>query len=231
MRDPRLGRVLASLLPSRIATDAFEPAWEDVRIAYLVRRQRVGSSLGGAALFAAYVAMSIVLFLDSWRLAIGGLFRPATPSDRRSPHPVLTEPKQTERFHMVLYLIRHAFRQLVREPAFTVAALLTLALGVGANVAVFAVVEAVLLRPLPYADADQLVILNHRDKRTGITKEFIAIGDYVDLVGRQGAFESIAAYGRGQTSIIDRPIDDPRFARHWKSGSGRHGSHSLARLR
>jgi hypothetical protein len=108
---------------------------------------------------------------------------------------------------MVLYLIRHAFRQLVREPAFTVAALLTLALGVGANVAVFAVVDAVLLRPLPYPDADQLVILNHRDKRTGLTKEFIAIGDYVDLVSRQGAFESLAAYGRGQTSIIDR--DDP----------------------
>jgi putative ABC transport system permease protein len=108
---------------------------------------------------------------------------------------------------MFLYLIRHAVRQLVREPAFTVAALLTLALGVGANVAVFAVVEAVLLRPLPYAKADDLVILNHRDKRTGITKEFIAIGDYVDLAGRQSAFESMSAYGRGQTSIVDR--DDP----------------------
>ena len=92
---------------------------------------------------------------------------------------------------MFLYLVRHAFRQLVREPAFTVAALLTLALGVGANVAVFAVVEAVLLRPLPYPNADSLVILNHRDQRTGITKEFIAMGDYVDLVGRQTAFESV----------------------------------------
>ena len=119
---------------------------------------------------------------------------------------------------MVLYLIRHAFRQLVREPAFTVAALLTLALGVGANVAVFAVVDAVLLRPLPYLDADQLVILNHRDKRTGITKEFIAIGDYVDLVSRQGAFESLAAYGRGQTSIIDR--DDPYRVDCWARHQG-----------
>jgi putative ABC transport system permease protein len=108
---------------------------------------------------------------------------------------------------MILYLVRHAFRQLVREPAFTVAALLTLALGVGANVAVFAVVEAVLLRPLPYPSADDLVILNHRDKRTGITKEFIAIGDYVDLVQRQNVFEAISAYGRNQTSLVDR--DEP----------------------
>ena len=206
MPDPRLGRVFASLLPGRIASDAFEPAWEDVRIAYLTRRQRSASPLGRATLFARYSFLAVILFLDCWRLALVGVFRPP-PVERRHVHPIIAEPKQTERLHMVLYLIRHAFRQLVREPAFTVAALLTLALGVGANVAVFAVVDAVLLRPLPYPDADQLVILNHRDKRTGITKEFNAIGDYVDLVSRQGAFESLAAYGRGQTSILDR--DDP----------------------
>jgi putative ABC transport system permease protein len=153
-------------------------------------------------LFAGYALAGMVLYLDCWRLALTGLFH---RSARASPtHPIITEPKQTERLSMFLYLLRHAFRQLVREPAFTVAALLTLALGVGANVAVFAVVEAVLLRPLPYAKATDLVILNHRDKRTAITKEFIAIGDYVDLVARQGAFESIAAYGRGQTTLIDK---------------------------
>ena len=108
---------------------------------------------------------------------------------------------------MFLYLVRHAFRQLVREPAFTVAALLTLALGVGANVAVFAVVEAVLLRPLPYPSADRPRDPQSPRQATGITKEFIAIGDYVDLVARQTAFESVTAYGRGQTSIVDR--DDP----------------------
>jgi hypothetical protein len=99
---------------------------------------------------------------------------------------------------MLFYHLRHAIRLLGREPGFAAAALLTLALGVGANAAVFAVVEAVLLRPLPYADADRLVIVKHRDTRTGLTKEFIAIGDFVDLTARQSAFERIAGYGGGR---------------------------------
>ena len=77
---------------------------------------------------------------------------------------------------MFLYELRHALRRLVREPGFTLAAVLTLALGVGANVTVFAVVEAVLLRPLPYPDADRLVTLNHRDDRTGISEAVQRIG-------------------------------------------------------
>ena len=102
---------------------------------------------------------------------------------------------------MFLNDLRHAFRLLVRDPGFTVTAVLTLTLGVGANVAVFAVVNAVLLRPLPYPDADRLVLLNHRDTRTGISKEFIAIGDFVDLRARQDVFDSLAGYGAGRTVV------------------------------
>jgi putative ABC transport system permease protein len=103
---------------------------------------------------------------------------------------------------MLWHHIRQACRVIVREPAFSVAVILTLALGVGANVAVFAVVEAVLLKPLPYARADELVILNHRDRRTGIKKEFVAIGDYVDLAARQTGFETLDAYGGGPVTIF-----------------------------
>ena len=207
MPDPRFARTLSAMLPKRVVADAFEPAWEDLRIAYLVRRQRMTSPLGRAALRVGYSSLVLLLFLDCWRLAVVSWIRRERSTPARPAPSAITEPKQTERLHMVLYLIRHAFRQLVREPAFTVAALLTLALGVGANAAVFAVVEAVLLRPLPYPSADNLVILNHRDKRTGITKEFIAIGDYVDLSARQKTFEAIGAWGRWQTSLVDR--DDP----------------------
>jgi putative ABC transport system permease protein len=128
----------------------------------------------------------VVLFLECWRLAPG------------------------EILSMFLNELRHGFRLLVRDPGFTAAAVLTLTLGVGANVAVFAVVNAVLLRPLPYPAAEQLVILEHRDRRTGITKEFIALGDYVDLRARQELFESIAAYSSGRTVVYE--FDEPEEA-------------------
>jgi putative ABC transport system permease protein len=96
---------------------------------------------------------------------------------------------------MVLYDLRHAFRRLTREPGFTVAVVLTLALGVGANVAVFTVVEAVLLRPLPYPAADRVVVLRHRDTRTGRTKSYLGLGDYLDITQQQTSFSFIGAYG------------------------------------
>ena len=98
--------------------------------------------------------------------------------------------------------LRHALRLFRREPGFAAAAVLTLALGIGANTALFAVVEAVLLRPLPYPDADELVLVKHRDIRTGLTKPDIAIGDFVDLRARQQSFEPLAGYGGFQATLV-----------------------------
>jgi predicted permease len=101
--------------------------------------------------------------------------------------------------------LRYALRTLRRAPSFTLAVVLTLALGIGANAAVFAVVEAVLLRPLPYRDAGELVVLQHRDRRTGITKEFLAIGDYHDLRTQASSFAAMGTHGGGQGSLYDTP--------------------------
>ncbi len=98
--------------------------------------------------------------------------------------------------------IRDALRLFRREPAFAAAAVVTLALGIGANTALFAVIEAVLLRPLPFAQADQLVVLRHRDVQTGLTKPDIAIGDFVDLRARQRSLESLAGFNGFQSTFF-----------------------------
>jgi putative ABC transport system permease protein len=167
--------------------DIFEPARADLRIAHL-ERLNLSRSIGARLLeHVRYRLALALLLLDCLRLS---------PLD-----PVERPPK--ERWTMFAYHLRHAIRLLMRDRGFTAAAVLTLALGVGANAAVFAVVEAVLLRPLPYTDADTLVILNHRDARTGVTKEFIAIGDYVDLASQQSAFAAVGAYGGRQVTVFN----------------------------
>ena len=76
--------------------------------------------------------------------------------------------------------LRYALRGLRTSPAFTLTALLTLALGVGANAAIFSVVRAVLLEPLPFADADRLVRVYHANPSNGLAKGTISEPDFLD---------------------------------------------------
>jgi predicted permease len=85
--------------------------------------------------------------------------------------------------------LRFAFRQLRKSPGFTIIAVLTLALGIGANSAIFSVVNAVLLRPLPYPKADRLVYLNEVTQGTDTS---IALPDYADWRKDSKSFEHLA---------------------------------------
>ena len=88
--------------------------------------------------------------------------------------------------------LAQAFRALGRSPGFTAAVVLSLALGIGANAAVWSVASALLLRPLPYADAERLVILWNRSPGIGITEDWFSTAQYFDVRAGHGGFEELA---------------------------------------
>src|ERR1700751_5450367 len=86
--------------------------------------------------------------------------------------------------------IRYALRQLWKTPAFTIAAVLTLALGIGVNAAMFSVIDQVLLRPLPYNNADRIVQFGpNPENGTGL--DTMSVPDIRDFQARSHAFQSI----------------------------------------
>ena len=91
--------------------------------------------------------------------------------------------------------VSYALRSLRRAPAFTLAAVVTLALGIGANAAIFSVVNAVLLTPLPYADADRLVAVWATDSHRGASRDVQAYMNFVDIRAQAtSSFDRMAAY-------------------------------------
>src|SRR5262245_57960673 len=89
---------------------------------------------------------------------------------------------------------RYSARALVRTPGFTVVAVAVLALGIGANSAIFSLVSAVWLKPLPFADAERLVtVWTDWSSIGGPSRVQVAPGNYVDWRERTRSFESMAA--------------------------------------
>lgn len=88
--------------------------------------------------------------------------------------------------------LRHALRSFAHTPTFTFAALLSLAMGVGANSAIFSVASALFLRPLPYPDADRLVILWNRSPGLGIAEDWFSTAQYFDVKHAHQGFEEVA---------------------------------------
>jgi len=88
--------------------------------------------------------------------------------------------------------LRYAFRMLSKSPGFTTVAVLTLALGIGANTAIFSVVNGVLLKPLPYRQPDRLVSLFLHGR--GLDRGVMGAADFLALNQRQKAFEQVAAF-------------------------------------
>jgi putative ABC transport system permease protein len=89
---------------------------------------------------------------------------------------------------------RHALRQLRKKRSFTVAAVLMLALGIGANTAIFSVVNAVLLRPLPYKNADRLVMVWEQNPHRGWFENVVSAANFLDWKKQNDVFTDMAAF-------------------------------------
>src|SRR5258705_456757 len=100
--------------------------------------------------------------------------------------------------------VRYGLRMLAKSPGFSALVILTLALGVGANTAIFSVVNAVLLRPLPFEEPDRLVDLWHTPPQAsfpGIPIFAVSPANFLDWRTRSHAFEGMSAYGFGRYTL------------------------------
>src|SRR3982751_2995924 len=115
--------------------------------------------------------------------------------------------------------LRYAVRQLVKNPSFTLIAILALALGIGANTAIFSVVNAVLLRPLPYPDPDKLIVL--REQSHIFENGAVGYMNWLDWHAGQQSFTDIALVRRESVNFsVGTGLGSPERVRGVRASSG-----------
>jgi putative ABC transport system permease protein len=97
--------------------------------------------------------------------------------------------------------LKLAFRQLRKSPAFTLVAVLTLGLGIGANTAIFSLVNGVLLRPLPFPESERIIYFEGKNPAAGITDSNISYLDFTDWSQQTDLFASTAVYWTGNADL------------------------------
>ncbi len=102
---------------------------------------------------------------------------------------------------MLLRDVRYAIRTLWSSPGFSLVVVLTLALGIGANTAIFSVVNAVLLEPLPYPDPDRLTMVWERNYPRGVERNVVNLANFLDWKEQSTSFEDMAAFYRGSGNL------------------------------
>jgi putative ABC transport system permease protein len=119
------------------------------------------------------------------------------------------QPDRTARWkmHALTHDLKYGVRMLVRQPGVSIIAVVTLALGIGANTAMFSAVDAVLLRPLPYEDPDQLVMAWETRQAEGVLDNMVAPADFVDWARLNTVFDSMAAFAPSSLDLTG--VGDP----------------------
>jgi putative ABC transport system permease protein len=177
--------ILLRLLPR----DLREPVTGDVEEQFTVRLRRHGRLR--ATVWAWSEAARLALRFR-WERAANGRGVPPIGDTDRPPAGLLDSLRRD---------IGFGVRLLARQPSFTIVALAALALGIGANTAIFSVVDAVLWRPLPYADADRIMSLAEQRPREGRLYGAVSPADFFDWRGDATSFAAMAAFMEGATNL------------------------------
>src|SRR4029450_3954163 len=103
--------------------------------------------------------------------------------------------------------LRHAARNLARTPGFAVVTVRALALGIGANTAIFSVVNTVILRPLGYPQPDRLIYISSQFPQMGFDQFWISPPEFLEFQERTRTFSTVGAFTTGQANLTapDRP--------------------------
>lgn len=149
-------------------------------------------------------ALVALVFRELFDLALVALrSRASAASSFQAPS---SSASRSASVNAILQDVRYALRLLCRQPGFTVVSMLTLALGIGATTAVFTVVEGVLLRPLPYAEPDRIVLLlNGHNGRLGTS---FSPANHRDVTTGSGVFEKAAAFDTSNVNLTG--LGDPQ---------------------
>ena len=115
--------------------------------------------------------------------------------------------------------LRYALRMLLKHKGFTAVAIIALGLGIGANTAIFSLVNGVLLRPLPYPNADQIVYFEGRNPEKGITDSNISVPDFRAWAEQEQLFASIALFSAGNGTLSGSGGEPERVPRAGVSSS------------
>jgi putative ABC transport system permease protein len=107
--------------------------------------------------------------------------------------------------------LRHGLRSWRSQPSLYAIALTALALGIGANSTIFSVIQTVLIRPLPYKDADRLVNIFEKEPKNGVQRYFVSPSDYYDWQDRSHSLEAFGGYWRNEVNLTDTGRDPERL--------------------
>ena len=97
--------------------------------------------------------------------------------------------------------VRYALRNLLRHPSFALTAVLTLALGIGATTAIFSVVHAVIIKPLPFEGPDRIVAVTNLWTRSGLRASTVSAPDFHDWQAQSQSFDAMAYFAGGENSV------------------------------